>query len=130
MNNWIGMGRLTAEPDLKYSNQNPEMAITRYTLAVDKGRGDKKKAIFVNCVAFGKAGEFVSKYFHKGQRVLVSGELDIQDYEKNGEKKKYTQVITNTHEFADAPKQNKTESNDAMAGFENVDDSDDDLIPF
>ena len=107
------------------------MAIAKYTLAIDKGYGDKKKTIFVNCTAFGKAGEFVSKYFHKGQRVLVSGELDISNYEKDGVKKSYTQVITTTHEFADAPRTSKVENSDAMSGFTDIDNnSTDDEVPF
>lgn len=125
-------GRLTAEPNLTYSQKKPDMAIAKYTLAVDKGYGDNKKTIFVNCVAFGKAGEFVSKYFHKGQKVLVSGELDIQNYEKDGVKKSYTQIITDAHEFADSPRAGKVESTDnSMNGFTDmVGMIDEDEVPF
>lgn len=125
-------GRLTAEPNLTFSKNNPDMAIVKYSLAIEKGYGEKKKSMFVNCTAFGKAGEFVSKYFHKGQRVLVSGELDISNYEKDGEKNSYTQVVTTTHEFADGLKQGKVEkAEDVMSGFTDIDDTTDDgEVPF
>lgn len=132
MNIVVMCGRLTAEPNLTYSQKKPDMAVAKYTLAVDKGYGDNKKTIFVNCVAFGKAGEFVSKYFHKGQRVLVKGELDIQSYEKDGVKKSYTQIVTDKHEFADSVKAGKVEStDDPMAGFTDIVGAiDDEEVPF
>lgn len=121
-------GRLSKEPELKYSSAKPDMAICRYSLAIDRGYGEKKKTIFVNCTAFGKAGEFASKYFHKGQRVLVQGELDISANEDKT--KYYTTIIVNQQEFADGKKEGAVEkTEDVMNGF--VDDNtEDDFIPF
>jgi single-strand DNA-binding protein len=68
MNKVILMGRLTKDPDVRYSQGNEPMAIARYTLAVDRRikRDGDQSADFINCVAFGKQGEFVEKYLHKG----------------------------------------------------------------
>jgi len=143
MNKVILMGRLTAEPDLKYSSKDSSMAITRYTVAVDRRFAKKEEgstaADFIRCVAFGKAGEFASKYFHKGQRVLVEGRLQIGSFtNKDGQKVPTADVVIENQEFADAPKSGQVvptaseESSDSvMDGFIDVDGStDDDEVPF
>lgn len=143
MNKVILMGRLTAEPDLKYSSKDSSMAITRYTLAVDRKFAKKEDGNtatdFIRCVAFGKAGEFSSKYFHKGQRVLVEGRLQIGSFtNKDGQKVPTADVIIENQEFADAPKSgqvvptaSKESSDSVMDGFIDVDGStDDDEVPF
>ena len=132
MNNVILCGRLTAEPDKKYSAKNPDMAVVKYTLAIDMGYGDKKTTEYVNCTAFGKGGEFVSTYFHKGQRVLVSGYIHTSVSEKDGKKSYYTGVITNTHEFADGKKEVNTAETNTMDGFTDIPNNaeDDQLISF
>ena len=143
MNKIILMGRLTAEPELKYSSKDTSMAIARYTLAVDRRfakKDDKENSTdFIRCVAFSKAGEFASKFFHKGQRVLVEGRLQIGSYKnKDGQTIPTADVIIENQEFADAPKQgqvvptaSKESSASAMEGFMNVDGAtDDDEVPF
>ena len=143
MNKVILMGRLTAEPDLKYSSKDSSMAITRYTLAVDRRFAKKEDGNsatdFIRCVAFGKAGEFASKYFHKGQRVLVEGRLQIGSFtNKDGQKVPTADVVIENQEFADAPKSgqvvptaSKESSDSVMDGFIDVDGStDDDEVPF
>lgn len=143
MNKVILMGRLTAEPDLKYSSKDSSMAITRYTVAVDRRFAKKEEgstaADFIRCVAFGKAGEFASKYFHKGQRVLVEGRLQIGSFtNKDGQKVPTADVVIENQEFADAPKSgqvvptaSKESSDSVMDGFIEVDGStDDDEVPF
>ena len=87
MNRVILMGRLTRDPEVRYSQGERSMAIARYTLAVDRrGRarsqdGDQgQNADFINIVAFDKAGEFAEKYFHQGMRVLVSGRIQTGSY--------------------------------------------------
>ena len=82
MNKVILMGRLTRDPEVRYSQGERSMAIARYTLAVDRrGRRDatgdnsQQTADFINCVAFDRAGEFAEKYFRQGMRVLVSGRI-------------------------------------------------------
>ena len=143
MNKIILMGRLTAEPELKYSSKDSSMAIARYTLAVDRRFAKKDEGAtatdFIRCVAFGKAGEFASKYFHKGQRVLVEGRLQIGSFtNKDGQKVPTADVIIENQEFADAPKAgqvvptaSKESSASVMDGFLDVDGStDDDEVPF
>ncbi len=80
MNQVILMGRLTRDPDVRYTRNDHPMAIARYTLAVDRhGAKDKgnnePNADFINCVAFDRAGEFAERYFKKGMRVLISGRI-------------------------------------------------------
>ncbi len=144
MNKVILMGRLTAEPDLRYSSKDSSMAIARYTLAVDRRFAKKEdnvnSADFIRCVAFGKAGEFASKYFHKGQRVLVEGRLQVGSYtNKDGQKVSTTDVVIENQEFADAPKAgqvvptaSKESSATVMDGFiDDVNGSiDDDEVAF
>ena len=143
MNKIILMGRLTAEQELKYSSKDSSMAIARYTVAVDRRFAKKDEGAtatdFIRCVAFGKAGEFASKYFHKGQRVLVEGRLQIGSFtNKDGQKVPTADVIIENQEFADAPKAgqvvptaSKESSASVMDGFIDVDGStDDDEVPF
>ena len=99
MNRVILMGRLTRDPEVRYSNGERSMAITRYTLAVDRrGRrsqnGDQQQtADFIPCVAFDKAGEFAEKYFRQGMRVLVSGRIQTGSYTNRDGQKVYTTEV-------------------------------------
>ena len=107
MNRAILMGRLTRDPEVRYSSGEKSMAIARYTLAVDRGfkRGDssEQNADFIPCVAFDKAGEFAERYFRQGMRVLVSGRIQTGSYtNKEGQKVYTTEVIIDTQEFADS----------------------------
>lgn len=108
MNKVILMGRLTRDPELRYSQGERSMAIARYSLAVDRrGRrsqdGAEQTADFINCVAFDKAGEFAEKYFRQGMRVLVSGRIQTGSYtNKDGQKVYTTDIIVDDQEFADS----------------------------
>ena len=108
MNRVILMGRLTRDPEVRYSQGERSMAIARYTLAVDRrGRrsqdGAEQTADFINIVAFDRAGEFAEKYFHQGMRVLVSGRIQTGSYtNKDGQKVYTTDVIVDDQEFADS----------------------------
>ena len=84
MNVTIIRGRMTATPELKTTQGGT--SITRFTVAVERRRGDDG-ADFIRCVAFGKSAEFASQYLHKGDRVGVVGRLQVQQYEKDGEKR-------------------------------------------
>ena len=80
MNKVILMGRLTREPDVRYSqNADGSMAVARYTLAVDRRRArnnnDEQSADFISCVAFGRSGEFAEKYLHQGTKIVVTGRI-------------------------------------------------------
>ena len=108
MNRVILMGRLTRDPEVRYSQGERSMAIARYTLAVDRrGRrgqdGNDQTADFINCVAFDRAGEFAEKYFRQGMRVLVSGRIQTGSYtNKDGQRVYTTDVIVDEQEFADS----------------------------
>ena len=107
MNKVILMGRLTRDPEVRYSQGERQMAIARYTLAVDRrGRrdaGQDAQADFINCVAFDRAGEFAEKYFRKGMRVLVSGRIQTGSYQnKDGQTVYTTDVVIEDQEFADS----------------------------
>lgn len=105
MNKWIGMGRLTKDPETRYSNGEKSIAITRFTLAVDRRgkRGGEQTADFIPCVAFDKAGEFAEKYFHKGTKLLVTGRIQTGSYtNKNGDKVYTTEIVVEEQEFAES----------------------------
>ena len=121
MNRVILMGRLTRDPEVRYSSGERSMAIARYTLAVDrKGRkgqnGDQQTADFIPCVAFDRAGEFAEKYFHQGMRVLVSGRIQTGSYtNKEGQTVYTTDVVCEELEFAES--KNAQASGDSFGGF-------------
>ena len=108
MNKVILMGRLTRDPEVRYSQGERSMAIARYTLAVDRrGRrnqdNNEQTADFINCVAFDRAGEFAEKYFRQGMRVLISGRIQTGSYtNRDGQKVYTTEVIIEEQEFADS----------------------------
>ncbi len=109
MNKVILVGRLTRDPDVRYSAGEGSMAIARYSLAVDRrGRrdnsgGDQPTADFINIVAFGRDGEFAEKYLHKGSRILVEGHIQTGSYtNKDGVKVYTTDVVVERHEFVDS----------------------------
>ena len=146
MNRVILMGRLTRDPEVRYSQGERSMAIARYTLAVDRrGRrgqeGSDQTADFINCVAFDRAGEFAEKYFRQGLRVLVSGRIQTGSYtNKEGQKVHTTDVIAEDQEFADGKSsaggnssgQQGSGPSDAIGdGFMNIPDGvEDEGLPF
>lgn len=103
MNKVILMGRLTRDPEVRTSG---DMLIARYSLAVDrrfKRDGDEQAADFINCVAFGKSGEFAGKYLKKGTKVLVVGRIQTGSYtNKEGQKVYTTDVVVEEQEFAES----------------------------
>ena len=108
MNKVILMGRLTREPDVRYSqNADGSMAVVRYTLAVDRRRGrnsdNEQSADFISCVAFGRSGEFAEKYLHQGTKVVVSGRIQTGSYtNKDGQRVYTTDVVVDDQEFAES----------------------------
>lgn len=131
MNHVVLVGRLTAEPELKYSSKDTSMAIVRYTLAIDRRFSKEEGVDFIRCVAFKKSAEFASKYFHKGKRVAVEGRLQTGEFtNKDGQKIPTVNVIIENQEFADAPapKVPKVEQEEAQIdGFTNIEK---DELPF
>ena len=107
MNRAILMGRLTRDPEVRYTSGEKSMAVARYTLAVDRrGRGNnsgEQTADFINIVAFDKAGEFAERYFRQGMGVLVSGRIQTGSYtNKEGQKVYTTDIVVDSQEFADS----------------------------
>ena len=137
------MGRLTRDPEVRYSQGERAMAIARYTLAVDRrGRrnqdGNEQTADFIPCVAFDRAGEFAERYFRQGMRVLISGRIQTGSYiNKDGIKVYTTDIIVEDQEFADSKgaasggqTNGRPEPADAD-GFVNIPDNlEDDSLPF
>ncbi len=119
MNKVILMGRLTRDPEVRYSQGNEPIAIARYTLAVDrrfKRNSDENSADFIGCVAFGKAGELAEKYFRKGIRVLVTGRIQTGSYtNREGIKIYTTDIIAEDQEFAESKNKGAQRENQAPA---------------
>ena len=143
MNKVLLMGRLTRDPEVRYSQGERTMTLAKYTLAVDRrGRrsqdGNEQTADFLNCVAFDRAGEFAEKYFRQGMRVLISGRIQTGSYiNKDGIKVYTTDIIVEDQEFADSKgaasggqTNGRPEPADAD-GFVNIPDNlEDDSLPF
>ena len=96
MNKAILMGRLTRDPEVRYSQGEKAMCVARYTLAVNRRfrREGESEADFINCVAFGKAGEFAEKYFKQGTKIVIAGRIQTGSYtNREGQKIYTTEVI-------------------------------------
>lgn len=136
MNQIFLCGRLCSDPDVRYgTNSN---AIAKFSIAVDRRfkRDGQPTADFFNCVAFGKTGEFIEKYFHKGSKILLSGEMQNNNYKnKEGQMVYGFQVTVNNVEFAES----KSQQNNAQQakpqqvdndGFMSIPDGIEDELPF
>ena len=98
MNNIVLKGRLTADPELRYT-QGTNLAVCNFTVAVDR-RYDKETTDFISCQAWRQTAEFICKYFGKGKEILLSGELHLDNYTtKEGEKRTFTRVSVEAVEF-------------------------------
>lgn len=106
MNKVILMGRLTREPDVRYSTTGAEqLAIARYTLAIDRRyqKDSQNNADFIRCVTFGKSAEFAEKYFHQGTKIVVEGRIQTGSYQDKDGKTVYTvEVVAENQEFAES----------------------------
>ena len=104
MNKVILMGRLTRDPEMRYTQGAEPVAIARFSLAVDRRfkREGEPDADFINCVAFRRSAEFVEKYFRKGMRVLVEGRIQVRSWDKDGVKQWSTEVLVEEQYFADS----------------------------
>jgi len=146
MNKVILMGRLTRDPEVRYSQGENAMAVARYTLAVDRRfnrNNDEQTADFINCVAFGKSGEFAEKYLHKGTKIAITGRIQTGSYtNKDGVKVYTTDVVVEDHEFAESKNSAGSADNSGFApagrpapaaagdGFMNIPDGIDEELPF
>ena len=148
MNKVIIMGRLTRDPDVRWTQQNSSqesMCIARYTIAVDR-RGRDNGTDYISCVAFGKAGEFAEKYCRKGTKLAIVGRIQTGSYtNKDGVKVYTTDIVVEEQEFAESkaasgnanagtgfqPSPSPAPSNDIGDGFMNIPDGiDEDELPF
>ena len=108
MNKVILMGRLTRDPEVRYSQGENATAVARYTLAVDRrqsrnNQNGEQTADFIQCVAFGKAGEFAEKYFKQGTKIAISGRIQTGSYtNKDGNRVYTTEVVVEEQEFAES----------------------------
>ena len=153
MNKVILMGRLTRDPEVRYSQGETPLAIARYSLAVDRrgarsAGGDDQTADFINCVAFGRAGEFAEKYFRKGVKILIAGRIQTGSYKKDGVTVYTTDVVVEEQEFAESKGNNNQNNYGNLSsaagyhassaapefssgdGFMNIPDGIDDELPF
>ena len=144
------MGRLTRDPEVRYSQGESSTAIARYTLAVDrrfKRNGDDQTADFIGCVAFGRSAEFAEKYFRQGLKVVVTGRIQTGSYtNRDGQKVYTTDVVVEDQEFAEskatsdanagryqsapAPAPAPAPVSDIGDGFMNIPDGIDEELPF
>ena len=141
MNKVILMGRLTADPEVRYSQSTEPLAIVRFSIAVNKRfkREGEPDTDFINCVAFGKVGKFTSKYFKKGMMISVVGRLQVRNWEdKNGQKRITTEVVIEEQYFAESKssfesrqKSDTQVSQQVPEGYKSIEDvTDDDDLPF
>ena len=131
------LGRLTRDPEIRYSQGNDQMAIARYTLAVDRRfkRDGEQTADFISCVAFGKAAEFTEKYLKKGTKIAVTGRIQTGSYTNGDGQKVYTtDVVIEEQEFAESRRDGGGGRRPEPAqddGFMNIPDGvEDDGLPF
>lgn len=101
MNKVILIGRLCKDVETRYTQGENAMAISRYTLAIDR-KGKDAGTDFINCVAFGKQGEFAEKYLRKGMKIAVEGRIQTGSYEKEGKKVYTTDIVVEAHEFCES----------------------------
>ena len=155
MNKVILMGRLTRDPDVRYSQGERPTAVARYTLAVNRTfkREGEPDADFINCVSFGRSAEFAEKYFRQGTKIVVSGRIQTGSYtNKDGVRVYTTDIVVDEQEFAESKAANAQNSGYQPAydggyqqsapaakpspsaaigdGFMNIPDGIDDELPF
>lgn len=144
MNKVILCGRLTKDPEVRYSSGDKQTAIARYNLAVDrrfKSQGEEQTADFINCVVFGRGAEFAENYLHQGTKIIVEGRIQTGSYiNKDGKRVYTTDVVVENQEFAESKaasnnsykKENgyKPEPAQAADGFMNIPDAIEDELPF
>ena len=136
MNKVIEIGRLVREPEIRYSQGANTTCIARYTLAVDRKfkQEGQPNADFINCIAFGKLGEFAEKYLHKGTKIAIVGRIQTGSYtNKDGQKVYTTDVVVEEQEFCESKSQSNsqpqpTPSNDNS--WMNIPDGVEDSLPF
>ena len=128
---------MVREPEIRYSHGENTTCIARYTLAVDRKfkQEGQTTADFINCIAFGKLGEFAEKYLHKGVKIAVTGRIQTGSYtNKDGQKVYTTDVVVEEQEFCESKSSNQSQGNDrpqtSSDDFMNIPDGVEDGLPF
>lgn len=145
MNKVILIGRLTRDPEVRYSQGENRTVIARYTLAIDRKykRDGEQTADFINCVAIGRNGDFAEKYLHQGIKIAVCGRIQTGSYtNKEGHKVYTTDIVVEEHDFCERKADNGTAmqygtqggfpnyGRAGSDGFQNIPDGIDEELPF
>lgn len=140
MNKVVLMGRLTRDPEVRYTQSENATAVARYSLAVPrKYKQDGQECDFINCVTFGKNAEFAEKYFHKGTKIVIAGRIQTGSYtNREGEKVYTTDIVAEEQDFAESKSASQQSENNysrpeppqAQDGFMNIPDGIDEELPF
>lgn len=141
MNKWMGTGRLTRDPEVRYSQGQNPTAVARFTLACDRRfkRDGDQNADFISCIAFGKIAEHIEKYWHKGMKMAAVGRIQTGSYtNRDGQKVYTTDVVIEEVEFCESKAatpqvtQGKytPQEKDPLDGFMNIPDGIDEELPF
>ena len=137
MNKFLGVGRLTRDPDVRYTTGDNGMCVSRFSVALDRKykKDGEQSADFPSCVAFGKTGEFIEKYFKKGMRIGFEGRIQTGSYKDNNGNTVYTtDIVVEQCEFVESKSDNTqappTETADTDGFMQIQDDVDDELLPF
>ena len=139
MNKVILMGRVVADPEIRYTQEENSIAVARYRLAVNrkfKNSEGNYDADFINCVCFGKTAEFAEKFLHKGTKIAVSGRIQTGSYtNQEGQKVYTTDIVVEEHDFCESKGSSNSISSRPQPvdgdGFMNIPDGiDDDELPF
>lgn len=133
MNKVVLMGRLTRDPDLKFTKGSDPMAVARFTLAVDRRfrKEGEPTADFINCVVFGKSAEFTDRYFRQGMRVCISGRIQTGSYtNRDGQKVYTTDIVVEEQEFAESKASTQNVPQQSDDGFANIPEHISEELPF
>lgn len=130
MNKVILIGRLVADPEIRYTQSGK--AVASYRLAVDRPfkQDGQQEADFINCVAWGKTGEFAGNYLRKGTKIAVEGRIQTGSYEKDGVKHYTTDIVVDCHEFCESRSSGQAATANSNAGQAFTDMDDDGDLPF
>lgn len=131
-NRWTGMGRLTKDPDVRYTSKQDgtQTCVARFTIAIDRDFKKDSQTDYISCVAFGKQGEFVEKYLRKGIKIVASGRIQTGSYKnKDGNTIYTTDVVTEEIEFAES-KSDKQDEPPASDGFMEIPEGIENELPF
>lgn len=140
MNKVILMGRLTRDPEVRYTDEQDPKCVAKYTLAVDRKKSGENgpSADFIRCVAFGNNGKFAEKYLHQGIKIAITGRIQTGSYtNKEGQKVYITDIIVEEQEFAESKKSEEgnngcesTEPEETSEGFMNIPEDAKEDLPF